>query len=93
MYYSKKWGKRQRIVHTYGEEDGSTDEEERRTEIEQHLRDGTARHCIPGGNTVDQPDNMDIVLGQPAKKVCKCGSVTHQRISHSDCPLNPKQTN
>ena len=55
MYYRKKWGKHQRIVHTYGEEDGSTDEEERRTEMEQHLRDGTARHCIPGDNTVDQP--------------------------------------
>jgi hypothetical protein len=25
------------------------------------------------------------------KKKCKCGSETHQRITHKDCPENPKR--
>ncbi len=28
---------------------------------------------------------------QPAAQVCKCGSSTHQRTNHSDCPLNKKR--
>ena len=31
---------------------------------------------------------VDIVLGG---KKCKCRSTTHQRISHSECPLNKKR--
>ena len=28
---------------------------------------------------------------QPAAQVCKCGSATHKRTNHSDCPLNKKK--
>jgi hypothetical protein len=34
----------------------------------------------------DADDNNDTQLNPP--KTCRCGSRTHLRISHGDCPLN-----
>ena len=28
---------------------------------------------------------------RPKAKKCKCGSKTHQRANHRECPLNPKK--
>ena len=34
---------------------------------------------------------IEQIVVQKAIKPCKCNSTSHQRISHSDCPLNPKK--
>lgn len=54
----------------------------RTPELEQRIREGTVPHHIPP--TTHTPDGVDTILGG---KHCKCGSTTHQRISHRDCPL------
>ena len=82
-YYGKQWVKRQKIVHTYGDDDDFLEPTELQAELEQRMRDGTVPHHIP--TTGVRPDGVDVVLGG---KYCKCGSTTHQRISHRDCPLN-----
>ena len=86
-YHRKQWVKRQKIVHSYGEDEEECDTEEFQAELEQHMRDGTVPHCIPAQS--EKPDSMEIVLGG---KKCKCGSTTHQRISHRDCPLNKRNS-
>lgn len=78
--------KRQRIVHSYGEDEDELDAEELQEELEQHMRDGTVPHQIPVCS--EKPDGVDIVVGG---KKCKCGSTTHQRIFHRECPLNKKK--
>ena len=68
------------------------DEEELHAEVEKSLRSGNANHHIPQ-STASKPDGVDIVLGESRKKQCKCGSNSHERISHRDCPLNKKAAN
>ena len=75
--------KRQRIVHCYGEDEDEWDTEELQADLEQHMCDGTVPHHVPAQS--EKPDGVHVVLGG---KKCKCGSTTHQRISHRDCPLN-----
>ena len=58
------------------------DPSELQAELEQRIREGTVPHHIPP--TTRTPDGVDTILGG---KRCKCGSTTHQRISHRDCPL------
>ena len=36
--------------------------------------------------------NLENPLSKIAKKPCKCGSITHSRISHFDCPLNMRHS-
>ena len=79
--------KRQHIVHSYGEDEDEWDTVELQTELEQHMRDGTVPHHVPP--QVPKPDGVDVLLGG---KKCKCGSTTHQCISHRECPLNKKKT-
>ena len=50
------------------------------------MRDGTIPHQIQVCS--EKADGVDIVVGG---KKCKCGSTTHQRISHRECPLNKKK--
>ena len=41
----------------------------------------------------EQPTKVGIKAtgaGGPAAQVCKCGSATHKRTNHSDCPLNKR---
>ena len=78
--------KRQHIVHNYGEDEDECDGEELLAELKLQIRDGTVPHHIPALS--EKPDNIDVVLGG---KKCKCGSTTHQRISHRECPLNKKK--
>ena len=87
QYHRKQWVKRQRIVHSYGdEEEELEDPDELRTELEKYMHKGTVLHNVPAVS--NKPDGVDVILGG---KKCKCGSTTHQRISHRDCPLNKKQ--
>lgn len=72
--------KRQRIVHCYGEDD--VDDEELEEELHQRLKDKAVPHHLP--ETSDSmPNGVDFVV--PGK--CKCGSTSHKRTSHHDCPL------
>ena len=77
---------RQRIVHSYGEDEDEWDTEELQAELEQGIRDGTIQCHVPPEQ--EKPDSIHVVLGG---KKCKCGSTTHQRISHHECPLNKKK--
>ena len=70
--YRKKWVKRQKIVHTYGDDD-DVDPSKLQAELEQRIREGTVPHHIPP--TTRTPDGVDTILGG---KRCKCGSTTHQ---------------
>ena len=76
--------KRQHIVHSYGEEE-LVDAAELQADLEERLRNGTVQHSMPAH--CNRPENVDIILGG---KKCKCGSTTHQRTSHRNCPLNKK---
>lgn len=77
--------KRQKIVHSYGEEEELEDPDDFQAELEKRIRDGTFPNRIPAVS--DKPDGVDVLGG----KKCKCGSTTHQRISHRECPLNKKR--
>ena len=82
FYTRKQWVKRQCILHSYGEEE-LTDTAELCTELQQRLSEGTIPHHMPA-TTLPAPDNMHVVLSE---RKCKCGSTTHQRTSHRECPL------
>ena len=67
-------------MHTYGEE--LADTAELQAELEQSMTEGSVPHHMP--TSVPRPDDVDIVL---SGRKCKCGSTTHQRTSHRECPL------
>ena len=72
----KRWVKQQEIRHDYGEEDGEDD-----LEVDSV---GGARELL-GSSSVSGPDSAVIIA---SKKKCKCGSTTHLRTSHRECPMN-----
>lgn len=74
--------KRQHIVHTYGDDTEYVDTDELQAELEQRIDDGSVPHHIP--SSTGKPDCVEVVLGG---KHCKCGSTTHVRTSHQECPL------
>ena len=78
----KEWVKRQKIVHSYGDDD-CLEESDLEEELQQHICDNTVPHHIPAAQDT-MPEAVDFVLGG---KRCKCGSSTHQRVSHRHCPL------
>ena len=80
----KQWVKRQHIVHSYGEED-LIDTSDLRAQLGDCISDGTVTRSIPP--SVEQPHNIDIIV---SGRKCKCGSTTHQRVSHKECPLRKK---
>ena len=43
---------------------------------------------LPGDHVVNPPETATVTLG--GKKCKWCGSTTHSRKSHKDCPQNPK---
>ena len=71
----KRWVKQQEIRHDYGEEDGEDDVE---------VDSAGARELL-GSSSVSGPDRAVIIA---SKKKCKCGSTTHLRTSHRECPMN-----
>ena len=56
-------------------------------ELQEHLQEriheGTVSNEVP--QVTEVPKNVEVNLGG---KCCKCGSTTHKRTSHHDCPLN-----
>ena len=73
----KRWVKQQEIRHDYGEEDGGEDD----VEVDSV---GGARELL-GSSSVSGPDSAVIIA---SKKKCKCGSTSHLRTSHRECPMN-----
>ena len=86
-------GKRQRILHTYGqdeEEEVLAAPEELLQEVQQNLSAGighapTVLATLP---VVDERIVIDIG-GHGCKR---CGSTTHMRSNHKDCPYNKQNT-
>lgn len=82
-----------RIRHTYGEEEeevGVSEEEAlqiARDAVGEETADGC--HTMPGTSAHDvaaAPENSVVTLG--GKKCKWCGSSTHSRKTHKDCPHN-----
>ena len=78
------------IRHTYGE-----DEDENRMEAEaiclaeNAVWDGLGGEpTVPGSPAVAAPETAIVTIG--GKKCKWCGSSTHARRNHKDCPQNPK---
>ena len=72
----KKWGKRQAILHSYGDAvEKEHDENEDEALVEE------ARNLLP-----EASGNVTIISG----KQYKCGARYHLRTSHCTCPLNKK---
>ena len=79
----KKYAKRQSILHSYGQDDESSDGES--GDETDEGRDPQA--LVPNINN-------DVLLSIPdtaSRKPCKCGSLLHSRISHRDCPLKKRK--
>ena len=73
--------KRQKIVHSYG--DDWLEQSDLEEELEHRLSTNTVPHHLPAMQDT-MPGDVDFAIGG---KRCKCGSSTHQRTSHHDCPL------
>ena len=87
--YRKEWVKRQKILHSYGEDENEiADETDLQEELRQRILDNTVPHNLPS-ICANMPTDVDVIVGG---KHCKCGSATHQRISHRDCPLNKQRS-
>lgn len=83
----KEWVKRQKIVHSYGEDDDCIDKTELQEQLQECIQKNTVPHSLPAIHTT-ATEGVEFTIGG---KTCKCGSNTHQRISHRDCPLNKKK--
>ena len=85
----KKFVKNCQIRHSYGdEEDDLVNEEEAILVTQTAIADGTARPA-PVLEEVAAPEGAEVEVGG---KSCKwCGSQTHLRRSHKDCPANKKK--
>ena len=82
------------IRHTYGEEeeeDAGISVEEATVIAENAISEGNDCQAVPDMSAQDitaAPANSIVTLG--GKKCKWCGSSTHTRKSHKDCPQNPK---
>ncbi len=47
-------------------------------------------HDYGGQNDITEPAVRDAAGPGGARRPCKCGSYTHSRVNHRDCPLNKK---
>ena len=74
----KKWVKQQAVQHTYG-----IDADEDEDDVDPSVI-AAAREMIGGA------EGNDGAILLISGRSCKCGSNTHKRISHSNCPLNPR---
>ena len=72
--------RKQEIKHDYGEEDGEDDLE---------VDDSTGARELLSRSSVSGPDRAVIIA---SKKKCKCGSTTHLRTSHRECPMNKSKS-
>ena len=86
--------KRQGILHTYGQEDEDEDEEipdpaELQHDVEMSLSAGAVHAPAISGDLPEVNEEVEIDTGG---KGCKrCGSLTHKRSNHKDCPYNKRK--
>lgn len=87
LSFRKKYVKNCRIQHTYGE-DAEDDlvEEEAVLLTESAVRDGSATGITLPDTAMPAPHGAVVEVG--GKKCKWCGSNTHSRKSHKDCPYN-----
>ena len=55
------------------------------TSIKAHNINYTGEHMVINHTTINP-------VPKKQKKTCKCGSTTHSRINHNDCPLNTSKS-
>jgi len=72
----KRWSKRQALVHSYGNDDGDSDD---------NGAEGVGNEVLLAARQVAR-NGSSIVSGRR----CRCGAFDHQRTSHHSCPLNPR---
>lgn len=78
------------IRHSYGDDDGGDDDTCEANALQvtvAAIADGSAP-AVPVGGEVPAPAGSEIAIGGKACKLC--GSTSHVRKSHKDCPFNPK---
>ena len=78
----KRWVKEQQIQHTYGNED----EDEGNIIESDATLDKEAEQLLAEDN-ITNSEGVCIVANTRQQKNCRCGSNTHKRTSHKDCPL------
>ena len=88
--HRKAWVKRQQIIHSYGagedEEEEYIDPSELRQGIEESIASGSAQPPNVVSTLPTVPDDIDVCVG--GRGCNKCGSLTHKRSNHKDCPYN-----
>lgn len=96
LFLRQQFVKRQKIVHSYGrEEEDWVDENEALAEVQKRLRASSSR--VDGLREVAPPEGAIVNTGERGEapvsiqKKCKCGSISHKRTSHKDCPLRKKK--
>lgn len=97
----KQWTKKQRIQHSYGMQDDTTEEV---THPIEHLQEEMTHQQLLDTLEVERETTMsssDVLVitashtssippSQSSTKSCKCGSTKHKRTSHHSCPMNPR---
>ena len=84
FFYRKAWIKQQRIVHSYG-----TDEEECIAicpELQECPDSSDMQPPLIPSTLPTIPEDVDICVG--GRGCNKCGSLSHKRSNHKDCPYN-----
>lgn len=78
------------IRHTYGNDEADDDDTCEESAL-QVTEAAIAEGRVPAAPVIEEvaaPEGADVAVGG---KTCKwCGSNTHVRKSHKDCPSNPK---
>ena len=91
--HRKAWVKRQTVVHSYGteeeEDEDIHDPDDLLEDIQQSMADGTARPPTVPSMIPALTSDVDVVIG--GKGCAKCGSLSHKRSNHKDCPYNKKK--
>lgn len=97
----KQWTKKQRIQHSYGMQDDTTEEV---THPIEHLQEEMTHQQLLDTLEVERETTMsssDVLVitashtssippSQSSMKSCKCGSTKHKRTSQHSCPMNPR---
>ena len=90
----KKFVRNCQIRHTYGEEDDDDmdiNEQDAVRLTEQAIASGTTQAAPICEQPAAAPREAEVMIGG---KSCKwCGSTSHLRKSHKDCPFNDKKKN
>ena len=86
----KKYVESCQIRHTYGEDDESNLLEEEAILVSENAVQAGVEcdTTVHSDHVVDPPETATVTLG--GKNCNWCGSTTHSRKSHKDCPHNSK---